>query len=77
MASHASCRPWNSNSGWSFFKKTNGVDYYRGTFKDAVATGSSWAVYTDFGSAVVTSKADYDSFIANTKLFGSCGACLK
>lgn len=76
MASHASCRPWNSNHGWSFFKKNNGVDYYRGTFKDAVATGSTWAVYADFGSAVVTSKADYDSFVANTKLFGSCGACL-
>ena len=76
MATHASCRPWNSNYGWSFFKKNNGVDYYRGTFKDAVATGSTWAVYADFGSAVVTSKVDYDSFVANTKLFGSCGACL-
>lgn len=77
MASHASCRPWNSNYGWSFFKPNNGVDYYRGTFKDALATGSTWAVYADFGSAVVTSKADYDSFVANTKLFGSCATCLK
>ena len=76
MATHASCRPWNSSSGWSFFKKNNGVDYYRGTFKDAAATPSTWAVYTDFGSAVFTSKADYDSFVANTKLSGSCGECL-
>ena len=76
MAAHASCRPWNSSSGWSFFKKNNGVDYYRGTFKEAGATPSTWAVYADFGSAVVTSKADYDSFVANTKLSGSCGECL-
>ncbi|WNG23564.1 hypothetical protein F0U62_05615 [Cystobacter fuscus] len=76
MATHASCRPWNSNYGWSFFKNTNGVDYYRGTFKDAVASPSTWAVYADFGSAVVSSKADYDSFVANTKLSGSCGECL-
>ncbi|MFP2927764.1 hypothetical protein ACLESO_21705 [Pyxidicoccus sp. 3LG] len=76
MATHASCRPWNSNYGWSFIKKNNGVDYYRGTFKDAAATPSTWAVYADFGSAVVTSKADYDSFVANTRLSGSCGECL-
>ena len=76
MATHASCRPWNSSSGWSFFKKNNGVDYYRGTFKETGATPSTWAVYADFGSAAVTSKADYDSFVANTKLSGSCGECL-
>ena len=71
MATYASCRPWNSSSGWSFIKKNNGVDYYRGTFKDAASTPSTWAVYADFGSAVVTSKADYDSFVANTKVSGS------
>lgn len=76
MATHASCRPWNSNYGWSFIKNNNGVDYYRGTFKDAAATPSTWAVYADFGSAVVSSKADYDSFVANTRLSGSCGECL-
>ena len=76
MAAHASCRPWNGSSGWSFIKKNNGVDYYRGTFKEAGATPSIWAVYADFGSAAVTSKADYDSFVANTKLSGSCGECL-
>ena len=77
MATHASCRPWNSSSGWSFIKNSNGVSYYRGTFKDAGATPSTWAVYADFGSAAVTSKADYDSFVANTKLSGSCGECLR
>ncbi|WP_257463499.1 hypothetical protein [Archangium lipolyticum] len=76
MATHANCRPWNSHYGWSFFKHNNGADYYRGTFKDAVVTPSTWAVYADFGSAVVSSKADYDSFVANTKLSGSCGECL-
>ena len=30
----------------------------------------------DFASAVLTSKADYDSFVANTKVSGSCGECL-
>lgn len=76
MATYASCRPWNSNSGWKFIKQNNGADYYGGTFKDAAATPPTWAVYADFGSAVVTSKADHDAFVANSRLSGSCGECL-
>ncbi|NTX14680.1 hypothetical protein HUA76_28190 [Myxococcus sp. CA056] len=76
MVTHASCRPWNRNYGWSFIKTNNEVGYYRGTFEAAAATPSTWAVYADFGSAVVTSQADYTSFIANTKLSGSCSECL-
>lgn len=77
MATHVGCHPWNSPQGWSFIKKNNGVDYYRGTFKDTAATHSIWAVYADFSSAVVSTKAEYDWFVANTKLSGSCGECLR
>ncbi|MBZ4412466.1 hypothetical protein K8640_30005 [Myxococcus sp. XM-1-1-1] len=76
MVTHASCRPWNRNHGWSFIQTNNGVDYYRGTFEGAAATPSLWAVYADFGSAVLTTQADYDAFIANTRLSGSCADCL-
>lgn len=80
MATHASCRPWGSNQGWVFLKNNNGVSYYQGTLKDAVVTPTTphtWAVYTDFSSAVFSSKADYDWFVANTKLYGSCAECLR
>ncbi|GEN09626.1 hypothetical protein SAMN05443572_109278 [Myxococcus fulvus] len=77
MVTHASCLPWNRNHGWGFFQTNNGVDYYRGTFESAAATPSLWAVYADFGSAVVTSQADFNAFIANTRLSGSCSECLQ
>jgi hypothetical protein len=77
MATHASCRPWGSNQGWGFLKNNNGVSYYQGTLKDAGATPSTWAVYADFSSAVFSSKAEYDWFVANTRLSGSCAECLR
>ncbi|AGC45318.1 hypothetical protein MYSTI_04017 [Myxococcus stipitatus DSM 14675] len=76
LATFASCRPWNNSSGWKFLKSNSGVDYHGGTFKDAVATPATWAVYADFGTAAVTTKADFDAFVANSRLSGSCAACL-